>query len=327
MRAVPARPEGGWDTVCLGETMTMLTPVDARPLSSRPLLRMETGGAESNVACGLAALGQRVAWLSRLGADPFGEQILADLAGRGVDVDSVQVDPVRRTGMYVKDPTPQGTTVYYYRTGSAASAMGPGLASAPVLSRTRLVHLTGITTTLSDGCAALVDAILAADATGPIRSFDVNYRPRLWSPARAGPVLKRLASAADVVFVGLDQARTLWGAENARWIRELLPQPGLLVVTDAGAGATSFGDPDEDEVHVPAPAVDIVEPVGAGDAFAAGYLSALLDGRDAVTRLRTGHLLAAAALRAVDDLGELPSKSELERQLSVDLGVAAPESQ
>jgi 2-dehydro-3-deoxygluconokinase len=317
MRAVPDRPEDGWDAVCLGETMTMLTPVDARPLASRPLLRMETGGAESNVACGLAALGHRVAWLSRLGADPFGEQILADLSGRGVDVDAVAVDPVRHTGVYFKDPAPAGTTVHYYRIGSAASAMGPGLASAPVLAKTRLLHLTGITTTLSDGCAALVDALLTGEPTGPIRSFDVNYRPRLWSTARAGPVLKRLAGAADVVFVGLDQARALWGAENPRWVREFLPQPGLLVVTDGGNGATSFGD-SEDGVHVPAPSVDIVEPVGAGDAFAAGYLSALLDGRDPVARLRAGHLLATASLRAVDDIGEPPSRPELERRLSLD---------
>jgi 2-dehydro-3-deoxygluconokinase len=318
MRSVPPPRPDGFDVVCVGETMAMVTSANGQPLATRPPLAMEIGGAESNVACGLAALGHRVAWVSRLGADPFGDRILAELCAREVDLAGVEVDPAGRTGVYFKDPGPSGTAVYYYRNGSAASAMGPATVRGPAVAGARIVHVSGITAALSPGCALLLEALLVERAAGgALVSFDVNYRPKLWPPAAAAPVLLRLARAADLVFVGLDEAVTLWPVHDARGVRELMPGVPLLVIKDAGRGATFFGAA-EGEVEVPAPAVDVVEPVGAGDAFAAGYLSALLGGRDAVTRLRTGHLMAAAALRSVGDLGEVPPREALERQLALD---------
>ncbi len=318
MRQLPAPRDDGYDVVCIGETMAMFTSANGRPLATRPPVTMEVGGAESNVACGLAALGHRVAWLSRLGADPFGDRILAELGARGVDTGGVEVDPAGRTGVYFKDPGPAGTAVYYYRSGSAASAMGPATATAPAAQAARIVHVSGITAALSDSCARLLDAVLVQRAPGaaPV-SFDVNYRPKLWPPAAAAPVLLRLAQAADLVFVGLDEAGTLWQVASAGQLRELMPAVPLLVIKDAERGAFSFSAA-EGGIEVPAPAVEVVEPVGAGDAFAAGYLSALLAGRGAVTRLRTGHLMAAAALRSVGDLAEAPPRQVLERQLALD---------
>ena len=121
------------DVVCLGETMAVLSPPDPRPLADQPVLRLSVGGAESNVACGLAALGHRTAWLSRVGDDAFGQRIRAELAARGVEVGGVGVDPVRPTGVYFKDPAPGATRALYYRSGSAAAHMGPELARAPGL--------------------------------------------------------------------------------------------------------------------------------------------------------------------------------------------------
>ncbi len=320
MRSAPAPQPDGFDVVCVGETMAMFTPADGQPLATRPRVAMEIGGAESNVACGLAALGHRVAWLSRVGADPFGDAILAELGARGVDVSGVEVDPAGRTGVYFKDPAPSGTTVYYYRSGSAASAMGPAIALAAdsAARRARVVHVSGITAALSGSCVALLEAVVLQRAAGDaLVSFDVNYRPKLWSPSAAAPVLLRLARAADLVFVGLDEAVTLWQVGGAHQLCELMSGVGLLVIKDAERGAIS-NSAEEGEIEVPAPAVEVVEPVGAGDAFAAGYLSALLARRDAVTRLRTGHLMAAAALRSVGDLADAPPRELLERQLALD---------
>jgi len=310
----------GWnmpaaDVVCVGETMVMLTPVVPAPLIERPHLAMEVGGAESNVACGLAQLGHHAVWLGRVGDDPFGRIVTGTLAAHGVDVADVEVDPALPTGLYLKDPGIDGSTVHYYRKGSAASAMGPAFAEAVRRRAARVVHLSGITPALSPGCAGLVERLLADRAPGgPLLSFDVNHRPALWGPATAGTALLPLARRADVVFTGRDEAELLWGAAAPDDIRALLPDVPCLVVKDAENGATCY----ENRVRtfVPALKVEVVEPVGAGDAFAAGFLSGLLRGRPARDRLRLGHVAAAVTLRCVGDLAVFPPPEVRERMLA-----------
>ncbi|GAB3703295.1 sugar kinase [Nocardiopsis oceani] len=307
---------------CVGETMLLLTPPAATPLDHASTLETGIAGAESNVACGLAALGHRPAWLSRVGDDPFGRVVLRTLRERGVDVSGVHTDPERPTGLFAKDPDPEGSAVHYYRSGSAASDMGPELAGHPLVRSARIVHLSGITPALSPRADALAESLLADPETTV--SFDVNHRPRLWDPGAAAPRLLALARLADVVLVGRDEAEELWGTSTAEEVRELLPGAGHLVVKDAEHGATEFhggdsADPVDNAVHVPAPAVDVVEPVGAGDAFASGYLAALLRGLDAPARLRLGHLCAGAVLRVPGDLAPPPDGTVLEELL------AAPE--
>jgi 2-dehydro-3-deoxygluconokinase len=280
-----------FDVICVGESMALVTPDPPAPLESGGPMRLDVAGAESTVACYLAMLGARTAWASRVGDDPLGRLLLARIGSHGVDTSLVEVDPDAPTGVFFKDPG-ERTTVYYYRAGSAASRLGPAL----VRSLHGLVHLSGITPALSASCAALVDAVLDSPATV---SFDVNHRPALWPAAEAGPVLAKLAARADIVFVGLDEAQSLWGVETAADVRALLPEPATVVVKDGAVGAYS------DDVFVAAPAVDVIEPVGAGDAFAAGYLHGLIRKSPEADRLRLGHLVAGVALRVTGDVGVL----------------------
>jgi 2-dehydro-3-deoxygluconokinase len=304
-----------FDVVCLGETMAMLTPVDAQPLMAESLLSLTIGGAESNVACGLSATGYRTAWVGRLGADPFADLVRSRLGECGVDLNAVETDPARPTGLYVKNPGPDGTRVHYYRRGSAAAAMGPRFADLPVMRDTRILHVSGITPALSESCAELMIALLLdRPAGGPLVSFDVNHRPALWPAAQAASALLPLAQAADLVLVGRDEAESLWGTATADDIRALMPEVPQLVVKDAEHGATAYEG--SDCVFSPAPRVRVLEPVGAGDAFAAGYLGGLLDGRPAQARLRLGHLAAAAVLGVAGDLVRPPSREECEVHLS-----------
>ena len=282
------------DVVCVGESMALVTPDPPAPLERGGPTRLDVAGAESTVACYLAMLGARTAWASRVGADPLGRLLLSRIGGHGVDTSLVEIDPHAPTGVFFKDPAAGGgTTVYYYRAGSAASRLGPAL--VPALSG--LVHISGITPALSPSCAALTDAILAAPLTV---SFDVNYRPALWPVATAAPVLRALADRADIVFVGLDEAATLWGVQRPAEVRALLPGPATVVVKNAAEGAYSG------TVFVPAPPVAVVEPVGAGDAFAAGYLYGRLRGLSEADRLALGHRLAGVALRVTGDVGPVP---------------------
>lgn len=288
--------------VCVGETMLLLTAADPTPLDRAPLLTMGVAGAESNVASGLAALGHRAAWISAVGDDPFGRLITRTLREGGVDVTGVRVDQDRPTGVFAKDPSPEGSTVHYYRTGSAASALGPELVGDPRVRAAGRVHLSGVTPALSPACDALAQGLM--EAPGLTVSFDVNHRPRLWGRDEAAPRLLALARLADTVFVGRDEAEELWGTSTDHDVRALLPDVERLVVKDAENGASEFhGDT---RVYVPAPTVEVVEPVGAGDAFAAGYLAGDLRGLDGRGRLRLGHLCAGRVLRVTGDLADPP---------------------
>ncbi|MFG2550804.1 sugar kinase [Streptomyces sp. NPDC048581] len=313
----PWRPAPG-PVVCVGETMAALAPDPPSPLRDAVHLRLSVAGAESNVAMYLADHGIPVAWLSALGDDPLGHRVRATVAAAGVDVSHVRTDPHRPTGLLVKDPAPAGTRVHYYRRGSAASALGPEALDGPPVRTASLLHLTGITPTLSDSCRHLVTRALADEpgARPYAVSFDVNHRAALWPDGSAPAVLRELAGRADIVFVGLDEAQALWGAGlTSAGVRALLPRPHILVVKDGANDATAFTD---EGVHtVPTPRVTVVEPVGAGDAFAAGFLAGLLRGTTTTRALRLGHLTAASALRVTGDHGPLPDPQETEALLAL----------
>ncbi|MFI9828879.1 sugar kinase [Streptomyces sp. NPDC051913] len=315
MRSVWLPAEG--PVVCVGETMAALTPAAPQPLETVENLRLSVAGAESNVAMYLADLGVPVSWISSLGADPFGRRVRAVLAAAGVDVGAVRHDPQRRTGLLVKEPGPDGTRVHYYRAGSAASAMGPDVLDDPRVAAASLVHLTGVTPALSPSCRALVERALATPPNErPYAiSFDVNHRPALWPDGAAATVLRELADRADLAFVGLDEAQGLWGADlEPADVRRLLPGPRLLVVKDGGRAVTVFGE--ERTWTVPALPVDVVEPVGAGDAFAAGFLAGLSRDGDVERALRLGHITAASALAVTGDHGPLPDRARIEHLIA-----------
>ncbi|MFF0656419.1 sugar kinase [Micromonospora tulbaghiae] len=306
----------GPEVVCVGETMVVLAP-DGGPLEHAARLTVGVGGAESNVAAGLARLGHRAAWVSRVGDDPFGRRVVADVAAAGVDVSLVTVDPDAPTGLYLKDPGPDGTRVHYHRAGSAASRLGVPDLRRPGPAGARLLHLSGITAALSGTCRDLLVSALAGRALPGARvSFDVNHRPALWPAGRAAPVLRDLADRADVVLVGLDEAAALWSAADPAAVRDLLPGPELVVVKDGPVGATALPRTGP-AVFVPALPVDVVEPVGAGDAFAAGFLSGLLRDLGLRSCLRLGHLTAAPVLAVPGDTAPPPDPGTIARALAL----------
>ncbi|MGP4005992.1 sugar kinase [Streptomyces sp. 4N124] len=304
--------------VCIGETMAALAPAVPEPLETVEDLRVSVAGAESNVAMYLADLGVPVAWLSALGDDAFGRRVRAAVGAAGVDVSGVRHDPDRPTGLLVKETGRTGTRVRYYRGGSAASAMGPEVLDDDRLKSASVVHLTGVTPALSPSCRSLVERALATPPGERPHaiSFDVNHRPALWSDGTAAAVLRDLADRADIAFVGLDEAQDLWGADLAAAdVRRLVPHPRLLVVKDGGHAATAFGE--GNTWTVPAPRTDVVESVGAGDAFAAGFLAGLLRDGHVHRALRLGHITAASALRVTSDHGPLPDRARIERLLDL----------
>ncbi|MFB7595993.1 sugar kinase [Streptomyces sp. NPDC056160] len=337
----PRNGTGDVDVVALGESMVTFLPSRPGRLADVPAFTRAIGGAESNVACMLAAAGHSARWVSRVGADGFGDHLLETIGAYGVDVTSVRRDPHRPTGIYFRTAGDRATDAHevaYYRAGSAASAMAAGTVDESALRACRVLHLSGITAALSTGCLELLRELTAPRPGRPLVSFDVNHRPGLWRTGAGASgdesggggqgsggdggsggarVLLELARGADLVFVGEDEAEAAWGTTGGPGaIRDLLPEPAVLVVKQGAEGATAFHP--GGSTSVPSLRVDVVAPVGAGDAFAAGFLSATLRGLPVRDRLRHGHLMAAAALTVPGDLAVPAPRGHADRLAALD---------
>lgn len=281
----------------------MLRPEQPGGLLESEVLRRSVGGAEANVAGALVGLGIPTAWVSRLGDDPFGDYLAGDLRGRGVSVIAGR-DEARPTGVYLKDSAPSGSRMFYYRNGSAASAMSGSLLTEPpiaaALKSCEVLHTSGITAGIlaadSDLLARLVEA---RDQHGFLLSVDLNWRPALWR-GREPRALVDLLRAADLILLGADEAAAALGSATPEALRDIVGNRARIVIKSDAHVATEVC-PDGSSTAVPALGVEVVEPVGAGDGFAAGYLAGLLSGYDAEQRLRLGHLSAASVLAEPGD--------------------------
>lgn len=309
--AAPQQPERRFDLVALGESMLSLSPVPGTATFS-----YDIAGAESNVARNVAALGLRAGWVSRLGGDVAGPLVHAAIADGGVDTGDVAVTGDAPTGLMLKGAPGTEPRVQYHRRGSAASGMSTSNIDVAGCLDTAVVHLTGITPALSESCRALVFELL--DSPSPaIRSFDVNWRPALWSSAAsAADVLADAANRSDVVFVGLDEAEAVWGLSTPADVRGLIDRPRWLVVKNGAEDVTTFVD---DVAHTePALRGTVVDPMGAGDAFAAGYLTGIVRHPDDVRRCqRLGHITAMSAVTSPNDVGRPMSWNRIERLLAL----------
>ena len=301
----------GFDVVTFGEAMGSIR--SAGLLRHGGAMNMTLAGAESNVAIGLARLGHRVRWAGRLGADEVGEFAQRVLRAEGVDVGAVAIDATRSTGLLlIEKRVADLSRVAYYRAGSAGSALDCDDLADSLDASTRVLHLTGITPALSDSAAAACFwAVHRARDLGVAVSFDVNYRGALWGRPVASAVLTELAGLATVVFASEDELSLIAsGADEAESAAMLLAGVAEEVVITRGAAGSSVYSA-TGHVAVPARRVPVVDTIGAGDAFTAGYLSALLDGASIEERLERGAVLGAFAVSAPGDWEALPRRSEL----------------
>jgi 2-dehydro-3-deoxygluconokinase len=302
--------------ICVGESMVQFVPRTNDPTATEYLSFV--AGAESNVAFALANLGSSVAWVSRVGADHFGGRILGEMAKAGIDVSRVSVDDRRPTGVMFKRPAGTSRDVLYLRSGSAASEISTDTIRGIWDLEPRIVYLTGITPALSPTADAAIEHVMKeAKARSAAVWFDVNFRPHLWaSKESAARRLGTLCAGSDVVLAGLDEAKELWGVETPGELREMFPQPRELVVKDAPRKVTAFLGSRQLEMTVPE--VTVLESVGAGDAFAAGYLHGRLSEWSVVKSLFAGHVLAERVLRSTSDVSPM-----LERDLLAHLARGA----
>jgi 2-dehydro-3-deoxygluconokinase len=308
--------------ITAGETMALMVPPGPGRLRHATSLALSIGGAESNVAIGLARLGIPSSWISMLGDDELGELILNRLRAEGVDTSAVRRISERPTGLYLREEVAGRLRVYYYRSGSAAATLAPHAFEASILSGAAFLHLTGITGALSPQCAEFLPwAVKSARDAGVRVSYDVNYRSRLWAPAAARAATEALLPFVDVLLVGHEEAHALWGWETDVALEQFSEAGPAEVVLKLGADGCAAVIDGERLTSAGFPAREL-DPIGAGDAFDAGYLAATLWGWAPEKRLRTANAMGAFCVQNLGDYEGLPSRRELDAFLeqTPDLG-------
>ncbi len=291
-----------FDVITLGETMLRLTPPGFQRLEQATTFDIHIGGSESNTAVGLARLGRTVAWLSRLPSNSLGRTVAATIGRFQVDVSHVVWTDRDRLGTYYLEhgKPPRASQVLYDRSNSAMSRMQPDNLPTTLFQphRARLFHTTGITLGISKSAeATALRAAELAKAAGWLVSFDVNYRGKLWSTAEAQPSCLQLMQLADLVFLPIRDAQSVFNIDDAN--SEIIINrvgaiaPNSTVVLTLGAMGAMARTADGKLFYQAAfPSTD-VERLGSGDAFSAGFLSGYLEFEDIATALRWGAATAS----------------------------------
>jgi 2-dehydro-3-deoxygluconokinase len=275
------------DVVAPGEVMLRLASRTPIRLEQARELDVSYGGTEANVLCALGRLGRRTAWISALPRNVWGERLGRELVGHGVDVSPVVWRESGRIGTYFIEygVAPRPIRVVYDRLGSAFSTLGEEEVDWSAVRRARVLHLTGIVPALGSRSRRLAErALEEGEAGGALVSLDINYRAALWTPEAARACLEPWLARVGLLFVGIEDARRVFGLDGApeaiaEALRSRAPR-ATVVLTLGDQGSLVLAD----RTYRPSRlyALDVVaDRVGAGDAFAAGFLHVWLEGREA----------------------------------------------
>lgn len=307
-------PRMGTGLVTVGETMVLLTAAEPGPLRHVGSMNVGIAGAESNVAVGAARLGLPAAWIGRVGRDELGTLILSRLRAEGIDVGGAIEDPSVPTSLMLKERRAADIVrVTYYRRDGPGARLHPDDLDHRRIAAAAVLHVTGITPALSPSARATVEAAIdIARGAGVLVSFDLNYRGALWTPDEAGPVLRELARRADIVFAGDDEALLVVDEGPPDVLATRLAELssggcGVVKLGPRGAVAAVGGS----TLELAALQVESLDPVGAGDAFVAGYLVELVAGEPPERCLETAAGCGAFAVTVRGDWEGAPTRAEL----------------
>lgn len=304
------------DVVTFGEAMVLFAPLGDKNLAHTPLLTKSVAGAESNLAIALARLGKKVRWISRVGHDPFGDIILKAVAGEGVDISLVERDETAATGIFFRQLHAHfGPQVFYFRKDSAASQMGVHDVNESWFANARHLHVTGITPALGESCRdATFEAMKQAREKGLSISFDPNLRRKLWGEALARQTLLEMLPLCDVFLPGHEECEFLFGPGTPQqWISKSLSFGPQLVVMKLAERGALVGTSEGIIEAPPLKLARVVDPIGAGDAFAAGFLSSWLDSSPLPDCLRRANICGALATQFHGDWEGLPTLAEVQQ--------------
>jgi len=311
----------------LGEVMIQLNPVNKGPLRHSILFERHVAGSEANVIVGMSRLGFSCGFLTVVGDDEFGKSVISTLRSEGVDTNYVKIRENYPTAVYFVQrgfPVPGKTTVFYYRKGSAFSTLSPDDVEEEIFQDVVLFHMSGITPALSNSCKeAALKAFEIAKENGVKISFDTNIRKKLLpTPEKALDCLKEFIDKADYLITGLGDLNYIF--PNMKMERQLEKLANMaschefIVVKMGKEGACVFKR--GEIVCSSGFPVEVVDELGAGDAFDAAFLASILLKRDIRESLKLANAAGALVVGAVGDIEPLPSWQELEDFISFQEG-------
>jgi 2-dehydro-3-deoxygluconokinase len=314
MRRVSDHPE----LITVGEPMVLLQPPADQQLLTAPVLDVHVAGAELNVAAGTARFGVRTALCTAVGGDPLGARLIAAAGDLGIDTALIAVNPDRPTGLFLKDVTDDGARrVYYYRAGSAAAGLTAADADRVLAAHPTTILTSGLTAALGDGPHALVARLCReCPAAGIEVAFDVNIRPQLGDVVGQGKRSRDLLEGCSKLFIGTDEALPVFGTADPDEIIAAAQAAGVReTVVKAGPDGL-WVNAGTDTYHLPSAAWSVIDPVGAGDAVAAGYLVGRLRGLAELPSAWLGNQLAAGIVSTLGDVTGLPTHVEARELLA-----------
>lgn len=300
------------EVITFGETMGLLMPSGKQSLEHSAMYRKSFGGAESNVAIGLARLGHRVGWFGYLGEDPFGRYIYKSIRGEGVDVSRSKLLKEAPTGLMLRDTEFGNVSVYYYRSTAAARLIRPEDLDEAYIKKAKILHVTGITLALSESCRETVlAAVDLAQKHGVKVCFDPNLRLKLWDVDTARRFIMEVAERSDYFLPGLDELRLLFPNDQERDIlRRIEALPCVTVIK--GEGESHLLEGGKRQTVMWYKVNQVVDPIGAGDGFCAGFLAGLLRGQSHAEAIRLGNLIGSLVVQGEGDWESLPKASYVE---------------
>ncbi|WP_127588643.1 sugar kinase [Paenibacillus koleovorans] len=305
------------EVVTFGESMGLLMPTGPKGIEFSAHFEKSVAGAESNLAIGIARLGHTAGWFGSLGSDPLGKYILKLIRGEGVDVSRATLSDAGPTGLIVREVVSGKSSVYYYRRNSAASLMGTGQLDESYIAQARILHVTGITAALSASCREAVrEAIRIAKKHGVLVCFDPNLRLKLWTIEEARPVLLELAAQADYFLPGLDELKLLYQTDDFDAIIAKLNELSAVSIVKGGDDETYVVERGTVEAVPYFKAERVVDTVGAGDGFCAGFITGLLKGYTHAEAVRIGNLIGCMVVQMEGDWEGLPTWDQVQAFLN-----------
>ncbi len=314
------------DLVTFGETMLRLSPPRGERLERTRDLDVQAGGAESNVAVGTSRLGADAVWFSKLPDSPLGRRIVSELRSHGVRTGVAWADPdASRVGTYYLEHggEPRGTNVIYDRANAAVTTVEPAELPTTALESAAYFHTTGITPALSETTRETTRALLRAAGEADVtRTFDLNYRAKLWEPATARETYETLFADVDVLFVPRRDAREVLDREGdaVEIAHGLASEHGFesVIVTRGTGGAVALRNGSVHEQGVFE--AETFDAIGTGDAFVAGYLAERIDGGDVPAALERAAATAALKRTVGGDIA-IVTPEEVDRVLEGEAGI------
>lgn len=309
------------DVLSIGETMVLFSPRSTGQMRYETEFHAKVAGAETNTLIGLQKLGHQTSWISRVGADELGHKIVQAVRGEGVQTKYVTYDKQHPTGLFFKEKTMEDlTSVTYYRDQSAASFIDTAAVDDVEINRFKYLYLTGITPALSDSCEVAVKELVAkAQAVSVPIVFDPNIRKKLLKGEAGKTLIKELIAVSNLVLPGKQEGAFLFGTTDEKEIAEHCLKLGAKsVVVKLGDEGAYYKNERASGFVKAFPISRVIDPVGAGDGFAAGVLSGLLDSISFEEAIRRGCAVGAMVTQVNGDIEGLPTRQQLNTFMEMD---------